>query len=119
MANRQQDYGSGQRSGQDREHDEDRRYGDYTQNDEGDSSVRSGSYDEGRTRQGGRDSSEQGRSGGGSGGQYSGYGNFGQGDYDRSGRGANTGQNRYGQGRDQGYGQGNYSQPNYGYGEVR
>jgi hypothetical protein len=116
MANRQQDYQWGsRRSGNYRawEDDdnqrgwrEDRDYGRYTENDEGDSSVRAGSYDQGRTRYGRRyDTNEQ----GGSTGRYAGYGDFGQGDYSQSGRGMNPGQNRYGQ---PDYGQSNY--PRYG-----
>jgi hypothetical protein len=48
---RNQDYQPGWHHGRD---EEDRRYGNYTESDEGDSSVRAGSYDEGRDRVGGR-----------------------------------------------------------------
>jgi hypothetical protein len=82
MANRHQDNQSGRgRGGSYRGWDDD-----Y---EEGDSSARAGSYDEGRNRYG-RDTDEQ----SGSTGRYAGYGDWGQGDYGRSGRGANTGQNR-------------------------
>jgi osmotically-inducible protein OsmY len=104
MPNRQYNYQSGaQRYGSNRPSDDDDRdygrdYGRYTENDEGDSSVRAGSYDQGRMRYGReRDTNEE----IGSTGRYSGYGNFGQGDYSQSGRG---------------YGQGNYGQPNYSMG---
>ena len=133
MANRQQDYRQHlqgwprQEQGRQREErfsrdDEDRDYsqgfgqrdyGQYANTDEGESSVRAGGYDEGRTRFGRwRDTREE----SGSTGRSAGYGDFGQGDYDRPGRYPNTGQDRYGQtGYGQGgYGQGNYGQPNYG-----
>lgn len=79
-------------------------YGAYVENDEGDSSVRAGAYDEGR-RRGGRDAREQQardtREQSGSTGRFAGYG--GRGD-----RGAGySGQERYGQ---SGYGQGGYGQ---------
>ena len=72
--------------------------------DEGDSSARAGSYDHGRSRVGGANT-EQGNASG----RYAGYGNFGEGDYSGSGRGSNTGENRYGMpgyagGRDPGQG---------------
>jgi hypothetical protein len=116
MANRNQDNQSGRGAGGYRswEDDDERRYGDYATTDEGDSSVRAGSYDEGRVQFGRRDTNEQ----SGSTGRYAGYGNFGQGDYSQ-GRSRYSGQDRYGMtgygGRgDQGYGQGNYGQGNYG-----
>jgi osmotically-inducible protein OsmY len=99
MANRQQNYQSGSsRSGENRSWDDDdsrsardwdRDYGQYA-----------------NTDQRGRD-------------RYAGYGTFGQGDYDQSGRGPNTGQDRYGQSDygQGGNGQGNYGQPNYSYGQ--
>ncbi len=71
---------------------DDRDYGRYVSNDEGDSSVRAGSYDQGREY--GQRENQQGSGVPG----FAGYGEFGQGDYDHPGRGANTGQNRYGQG---------------------
>ena len=92
MPNRQQNHQSGsQRYGSNRpSDDDDRDYGRYTENDEGES---------------------------GSTGRYAGSGNIGQGDYSRSGR--STGQDRYGQtGYGQGgYGQGSQGQPNYSYGQ--
>jgi osmotically-inducible protein OsmY len=86
-------------------------YGPYRDSDEGDSSVRAGSYDQGREQYGRRDTNEQ----SGSTGRYAGYGNFGQGDYS-GGRGGYSGQDRYGQ---SGWGQGGYQggtydEPNYG-----
>lgn len=121
MANRNDTYQSGQRwrrenwrddergargrSGEEYESD----YGRYVENDEGDSSVRAGAYDEGRVQYGrdrGRDTREQ----SGSTGRYAGYGDFGQGDY--GGRSSWSGQERYGQ---SGYGQGNYGQRTRGY----
>jgi len=81
--------------------DRDYGYGSYTGNDEGDSSVRAGNYDQGRTRYGSfRDTGGQ----SGSTGRYAGYGDFGQGDYS-GGRGGYSGQGNYGQ---SGYGQGGY-----------
>jgi osmotically-inducible protein OsmY len=78
MANRQQDYQSTSRQGSRYRSDEnddtrysrdyEREYGQYRDTDEGDSSVRAGSYDEGRNQ-------------GGSSGRYSGYGDFGRGNY--------------------------------------
>ena len=130
MADRNQNYPPGRRQRQDwRDDDQTRRgsnrprddegrfsgaedrdygYGSYTDTDEGESSVRAGSYDQGREQsQYGRSRDTGGQSG--STGRYAGYGDFGQGRY--SGQG-NYGQTGYGQG---GYGQGNYGQPSYGY----
>jgi osmotically-inducible protein OsmY len=97
MPNRQQDYQSASRQARYRpdENDDtsryardyDREYGPYRDTDEGDSSVRAGSYDQGRNQ-------------GGSRGRYSGYGDFGRGNY--------GGEDRYAQG---GYGQTGYGQP--------
>ena len=101
MANRYQDdqtRGGQQRSGwarggREREDEgrfssaeDERDYGSYTETDEGDSSVRAGSYDQGRVqygRSGSRDSggSREWRERERGGGRYSGYGDFGQGDY--------------------------------------
>ena len=94
-SNRWRDENEGRYSSaeQDRDYDFD-----YTRNDEGDSSVRAGSFDQGR-QYGRRDTNEQ----SGSTGRYAGYGNAGRGDYGRGGR--NTGQGHYGQ---SGYGQGGY-----------
>jgi osmotically-inducible protein OsmY len=133
MADRYQNYQSGARQRQDwRDEDDTRRksyrsrdddegrysgssedrdygYGSYTGSDEGESSVRAGSYDQGRSQYGrSRDTGGQ----SGSTGRYAGYG---QGEYSGgrsgySGQG-NYGQTGYGQG---GYGQGNYGQPSYG-----
>jgi osmotically-inducible protein OsmY len=133
MANRNQNYETGRgrdehRGNADRWRDEEderrygggyeRDYGSYADTDEGDSSVRAGSYDQGRGRYG-RDTGEQ----SGSTGRYAGYGDFGQGDYS-GGRGGYSGQDRYGQsGGTQGpYRGGNYGggmspgrgEPNYG-----
>jgi hypothetical protein len=111
MANRYQNHQS-----------ESQRYGNHRPSDEDDSrSARDydrdfdRDYGQGRGQRGWRDTSEESGSTGRSAG-YAGYGDFGQGDYDRPGRGANTGQNRYGQtGYGQGgYGQGSHGQPNYG-----
>jgi len=125
MPNRQNYQSGAQRSGSNRPWDEDdnrssrdwdRDYGQYAENDEGESSVRAGNYDQGRQQYGRRrDTREE----SGSTGRYAGYGNFGQGDYSRPGRGGNTGQDHYGQtGYGQGgYGQGSYGQPNYSYGQ--
>ena len=85
-------------------------YGHYTENDEGDSSVRAGSYDQGR--QYGRDRDPRDQSG--STGRFAGYGDFGQGD-SGGGRSGWSGQDRYGQ---SGYGQGNY-RPRGGQGSQR
>jgi osmotically-inducible protein OsmY len=112
------DQRGGRRENEDRDYD----YR-YTRDDEGDSSVRAGSYDQGRAQYGGRDHREQGNTDNneqsGSTGRYAGYGDFGQGDYS-GGRHGDTGQGRYGQ---SGYGQGgygqrsgNYSAGNYGSG---
>jgi hypothetical protein len=113
MANREHEY----RSWQERQRGG--RYGDYVDTDEGDSSVRAGSFDEGRERQGGSFERER-RLGGqrSSGRGFAGYGDFGQGDYDQPSRGANTGQNRYGQTGygPSGYGAGGYGAGNYGQG---
>ncbi len=79
--------------------EDDRHYGSYADNDEGDSSVRAGNYDHGRGRPR-RDSHEQSGSG-----RYAGQGDFGQGDY-RGGRQGYSGQDRYGQGQ-----RGNRSNP--------
>jgi osmotically-inducible protein OsmY len=124
MPNRQQNYQSGtSRSGSGRSWDDDdnrssrdweRDYGQGSDSDEGSQGRQYGQR---------RDTSEE----SGSTGRYAGYGNFGQGDYNRR----NTGQDRYGQsgygqggygqrgGYDQGggYGQGNYGQSNYSYGQ--
>jgi osmotically-inducible protein OsmY len=124
MANRNQNYQSGRdrdeytRNNPYRSRDEenrfsraerDRDFSSYADNDEGDSSVRAGSYDQGRMQDGRRDTGDQGGSG-----RYAGYGDFGQGDYggDRQGsyRGGNQDQPNYGYGR--GGGQGRY--PRYG-----
>jgi osmotically-inducible protein OsmY len=121
MANRNQNYQSGPGSGRGQDYgrepsrrgrdddegryssaEDDRSYGSYADTDEGDSSVRAGSYDQGRGRYGGRDTREQ----SGSTGRYAGYGDFGQGDYSGGRRGF-SGQDRYGQ---SGYGQGGYGQ---------
>lgn len=103
MANRHQDYEPGRG----------REYRGRDEGNEAESYVRGGNYDQGRVQYG-RDTDEQ----SGSTGRYAGYGDWGQGDYDRSGGGANTGQNRYGMtghgGRDQGYGRGNYDLPERG-----
>lgn len=129
MPNRNQDY-QGRRGGRDRDDerryssaDQDRDYGSYTENDEGDSSVRAGSYDQGRSQYGqygsrdphGSRESREGSQGEGNRGRYSGYGDFGQGDYG-GGRQGSSGQERnrqsgYGQ---SGYGQGGYGQSGYG-----
>jgi osmotically-inducible protein OsmY len=92
--------------------DDDSMYGQYTESDEGDSSVRAGSYDAGRM-QSGRGGDTRGQSG--STGRYAGYGDFGRGDYG-GGRSGWSGQDRYGQ---SGYGQGNYGQSGYGYDSGR
>lgn len=131
MANRQQEY----RNPQDRQRrssnerywengDDERQWGSERERERG-YGQHSGSeeYDEGRVQFGRRrDTSEESGSTGRAAG-YGGYGDFGQGDYDRPGRQANTGQGRYGQsgygqGRyDTGYGGGNYGQPNYSQGQ--
>lgn len=121
MANRHQDQqrsGSQQGSGRYRSdenddsrysRDRDRDYGQYRDTDEGDSSVRAGSYDQGRSQ-------------GGSGG-YSGYGDFGRGNYGGQDRYAQTGfgQTGYGQSGsgESGFGgsQSNYNQEWSGYGQ--
>ncbi|HUQ09204.1 MAG TPA: BON domain-containing protein [Steroidobacteraceae bacterium] len=143
MPNRNQGYQAGNRSsgqggrdddeGRDPRAEDDRDYGSYTESDEGDSSVRAGSYDQGRDRPG-RDTREQ----SGSSGRYAGYGNFGQGDYGGARRGEGgqgrsgqdrSGQDRIGQGGggQQGFrggnygggmqGRGNYGQSGYGEGQ--
>jgi osmotically-inducible protein OsmY len=101
MANRQQDNQTPSRQGRYRSDENDdnsrssseygRDYGQYRDTDEGDSSVRAGSYDQGRNQ-------------GGSSGRYSGYGDFGRGNY--------SGQDRYGQ---SGGSQSNYNQEWSGY----
>ena len=106
---RDEDEGRYSGSAQDRDYG----YGSYTDTDEGDSSVRAGNYDQGRTQYGrSRDTGGQ----SGSTGRYAGYGDFGQGDYSGGRRGysgqGNYGQTGYGQG---GYGQGRYGQPSYGF----
>jgi osmotically-inducible protein OsmY len=83
--------------------EDERYYGSYVENDEGDSSVRAGNYDQGRSQYGQRGTQDQ----SGSTGRYAGYGNFGEGDYGGRGRGGSSGQDRYGQ---SGYGQGGYGQ---------
>lgn len=105
-SNRWRDENEGRYGGDDRDYD----YR-YTRGDEGDSSVRAGSYDQGRVQYGrrdpreqrGRDTNEQ----SGSTSRYAGYGDFGQGNY--GGNHRDSGQERYGQsghgGRDFG---GNY-----------
>lgn len=96
MANRQQDVHRPHGRGQ---------YDDYNENNEGGARY-------------GRDTDER----SGSTGRYPGYGDWGQGDYDRTGRGANTGQNRYGMtgfgGGDSSddYGRGNYGREEQRYG---
>ncbi len=98
---------------------------DYTQNDEGDSSVRAGAYDQGRQQHGGgRDSSGQ----SGSTGRRAGWGgrDTGQGQYGQSGYGQgsfDTGRGRdldydYGYGRQGGYG-GDFGRGVYGEGGSR
>jgi osmotically-inducible protein OsmY len=89
MANRNQNFQSGEQGRRDYRSSEDQGSGQF-----------GGARD--------RDESE-GRSSG-----YSGYGDFGQGDYNNPGRSANTGQSRYGQGSSSSYGQ-----PNYGGGTPR
>lgn len=88
--------------------EEERDYGSHVDNDEGDSSVRAGAYDQGREQYARRDTREQ----SGSTGRYAGDGDFGQGDYS-GGRRGNSAQDRYGQ---SGYGLGGYGQGNYGQG---
>jgi hypothetical protein len=101
--------GARTRSGSGEEYGSD--YGSYVGSDEGESSVRAGSYDEGRYQaQSGRGRDSRGQSG--STGRYAGYGDFGQGNYG-GGRSGWSGQDRYGQ---SGYGQGNYDQGGYGQG---
>jgi osmotically-inducible protein OsmY len=93
--------------------EDEREYGSYTENDEGDSSVRAGSYDQGRGRFAGRDPRET----GGSTGRYAGYGSFGQGDYGGSRqRGTSGAQDRFGQ---RGYGQGGDFGQGSNYGQGR
>lgn len=106
-SNRWRDENEGRYGGDDRDYD----YR-YTRGDEGDSSVRAGSYDQGRVQYGRRDPREQrGRDvneQSGSTSRYAGYGDFGQGNYGGGSR-RDSGQERYGQsgygGRDFG---GNY-----------
>ncbi len=136
MANRDRDYQTGNyqpRGGRDRNDEgrysnaDDRRdYGPYTENDEGDSSVRAGSYDQGRVqysqhgRYGSRDRYGSQESNERSSGRYAGYGDFGQGDYS-GGREGYSGQDRYGQGgfsRSQGAGGGEFRGGNYGGGNY-
>lgn len=113
MPNRNQDNQSGRRyPGNEDERD----YGSYADTDEGDSSVRAGSYDRGRDRPN-RNPEQQGRSG-----RFSGYGDFGQGDYG-GGRGGNLSQDRFRGGEDggagsdsrAGFGGGSRSFSGYGY----
>src|SRR5690349_21571857 len=105
MANRNQDYQTGSRRQQSQDwRNEDRDYGE----DEGQSSVRSGSYDEGRVQYGrgndrerdreryGQPDDQSGSTGRSSGYGYGGYGDFGRGDYG-GGRSGWSGQDRYGQ----------------------
>lgn len=136
MANRDRDYQTGNyqpRGGRDR-HDEgryssadDRRDYPYTENDEGDSSVRAGSYDQGRVqysqygRYGSRDRYGSQESNERSSGRYAGYGDFGQGDYS-GGRERSSSQDRHEQGgpsRSQGAGGGEFRGGNYGGGFGR
>jgi osmotically-inducible protein OsmY len=79
--------------------EDERRYGDYTETDEGDSSVRAGSYDEGRVRYGSRDGREGQRrtSAEERGPRQPGYGSS---TYDDPGRGERYGESN----RDYGYG---------------
>src|SRR6185295_16447332 len=109
MANRNQDYYSGSRRSQQSWRDDDEREGN-----EAEAGTRGGNYDQGRVQYG-RQSEEQ----SGSSGRYSGYGDFGRGDYGggRSGW-SDQGRSGYGQGD---YGQSNspegyYGQGNYGQG---
>jgi hypothetical protein len=97
------EYGRGQQRFRDDDNgyprsEEGRDYGSYTENDEGESSMRAGAYDQGREQ---RD-------------RYSGYGNFGQGDYSRQGAWPGQGEGRYAGG--QGGYRGGTQEPNYGYG---
>lgn len=88
--------------------EDDRNYGPHVDDDEGDSSARAGSYDQGRGQYGRRDTNVQ----SGSTSRYAGYGDFGQGDYS-GGRRGNSAQDRYGQ---SGYGQGGGFDTQRGYG---
>ena len=90
-----------------------RDYGSYTDNDEGDSAVRAGSYDQGRT-QFGRGNQDRHQERGGSSERYAGYGNFGQGDYGGQG-GSRQQEGRYAGGQGD-YRGGNQDESNYGYG---
>jgi len=104
MANRNQDYYSGSRRSQQnwRDEDEDRgRYGSERGGNEADAGSRGGNYDQGRVQYR-RQSAD-----------YSGYGDFGRGDYggERSGW---SDQGRYGQ--SSGYGQGDYGESRFGQG---
>ncbi len=112
-SNRWRDENEGRYGGDDRDYD----YR-YTRNDEGDSSVRAGSYDQVRVQFGRRDRHEQygrdTRDQSGSTSRYSGYGDFGQGDYG-GGRRGDSGQGRYGQ---SGYGPDDFG-GNYGGGGMR
>ena len=122
MPNRNQDHRSG-RSGRERldegrhpRAEDERDYGSYVESDEGDSSVRAGSYDQGRMQggqneqgqfrsrdpYGSRDTGERDRE------RYAGYGDFGRGDYG-GGREGNSGeagfeQDGWGRGRRAGSG---------------
>ena len=105
--------------------EDERDYGPHVENDEGESSVRAGSYDQGRVQYGRRDAREQQdrdtRGQSGSTGRYAGYGDSGRGEH--GGRpGGYSGQERYGQ---SGYGQGGFGQSgglyrggNYGRGRT-
>lgn len=133
MANRNQDYQPGRR---DRERmdegrfpraEDERDYGSYVENDEGDSSVRAGSYDQGRSQQygsrdpygsrGSRDTGDRNRE------RYAGYGDFGQGNYG-GGREGNSGEAGYeqegwGRGRRAGSAYGGRSANEQGFGNER
>lgn len=95
----------------------------YTRNDEGDSSVRAGSYDQGRQQYGRRDWNDQSGSTGrraGAAGRDSGQGHYGQSGYGQGGydtRGRNFDYD-YGYGRQGGYG-GDYGRGVYGEGGSR
>lgn len=109
-SNRWRDENEGRYGSADEDRDREYDYR-YTREDEGDSSVRAGSYDQGRVQYGRRERGEPGSSGD----RFSGYGDFGRGDYG-SRRGGQSdpgryGQTRYGGGNDRG----NYS-GDYGYG---
>lgn len=122
-SNRWRDDNEGRYPSADQDRDYDYR---YTRGDEGDSSVRAGSYDQGRVQFGRRDRGDR----PGPSGRHAGYGNFGQGDYGSeragvSGRGRHGDaeyeggsyrgdyDNEYGYGRQGGYG-GDFGAGRYG-----